>query len=233
MPIDHNLFSTIFCLFIFSVTLVDPFSLEEATIADIQLAFSRNELTSRQLTELYISQLDALNPLLRCVLELNPDALDQADEADRRRLAGDHLGELDGVPLLLKDSIVAGDKMNTSLGSYALLGARAVVERLRKAGAVILGKASLSEWYSLRSPEIPRGWCARSGQGVVLSNHLLPSCSSLYRILLTVCRWGFHFSIDTLTVCRQNNAVNLDRGRLWIIKIHERLKIFLWRIASG
>ncbi|OWM80376.1 probable amidase At4g34880 [Punica granatum] len=164
--------STLLCFFcLFSVAAGDSFSLKEATIGDIQLAFSRNEITSRRLTELYLSQIESLNPLLRCVLEVNPDALEQAEEADRRRLAADLRGDLDGVPVLLKDSIETADKMNTTLGSYALLGARAeraahVVERLRMAGAVILGKASLSEWYSLRSPEMPPGWCARSGQGL-------------------------------------------------------------------
>lgn len=161
----------------FLATAIDDpqFTFPEATIQSIHLAFAQNRLTSRQLVNFYLGQIQALNPSLRCVLEVNPDALDQADEADRLRAAAGGngtLGNLHGIPVLLKDSIGTDDKMNTSAGSYALLGARVardafVVERLRNAGAVILGKASMSEWYSLRSWEMPRGWCARGGQGLV------------------------------------------------------------------
>ncbi|KAI3441235.1 PLCXc domain-containing protein [Psidium guajava] len=160
----------------FLATAIDDpqFTFPEATIQSIHLAFAQNRLTSRQLVNFYLGQIQALNPSLRCVLEVNPDALDQADEADRLRAAAGGngtLGNLHGIPVLLKDSIGTDDKMNTSAGSYALLGARVardafVVERLRNAGAVILGKASMSEWYSLRSWEMPRGWCARGGQGL-------------------------------------------------------------------
>ena len=82
------------------------------------------------------------------------------------------MGELHGVPVLLKDSIATKDKLNTTAGSYALLGSvvprdASVVEKLRNAGAVILGKTSLTEWYGTRSPLIPNGWCARAGLAVV------------------------------------------------------------------
>ena len=171
-------------LLVFSAIFVNPingsqFSITEATIDDIHLAFSENQLTSRQLVDLYLDQIEALNPLLRSVLEVNPDALNQADEADRERqeqAAKDQgrrsLGELHGIPILLKDSIGTKDKLNTTCGSYALLGSTVardsgVVQRLRKSGAVILGKASLSEWYGVRSSEIPDGWCARGGQALV------------------------------------------------------------------
>lgn len=115
---------------------------------------------------------------------MNPDARDQADEADREmeRSLGRPRGPLHGVPVLLKDSMNTADRLNTTVGSYALLGAVArrdatVVERLREAGAVVVGKASVSEWYNFRSFGIPGGWCARSGQGVVSSTFLLPSLS--------------------------------------------------------
>ena len=111
-------------------------------------------------------------------LEVNPDTLNQVDEVDRERqaMAKDQghrsLGELHGIPILLKDSIGTKDKLNTTCGSYALLGSTVarysdVVQRLRKARAVILGKASLSEWYGVWSLEIPDGWCARGGQALV------------------------------------------------------------------
>ncbi|XP_030517900.1 probable amidase At4g34880 isoform X1 [Rhodamnia argentea] len=174
-----SLFSlSLLLLFLSFVTAAiddSQFTFHEATIETIHLAFAQNRLTSRQLVHFYVDRVQTLNPSLRCVLELNPDALHQADEADRLRAAaggdGTTLGHLHGIPVLLKDSIGTDDKLNTSAGSYALLGARVardafVVERLRSAGAVILGKASMSEWYSVRSFEMPSGWCARGGEGL-------------------------------------------------------------------
>ncbi|PSS25996.1 Amidase [Actinidia chinensis var. chinensis] len=151
------------------------FNIHEATIDAIQRAFAAKALTSRQLVDVYLDRIEELNPVLRGVMEVNPDARVSADEADREREESHQgrrwLGGLHGVPVLLKDSIATKDKMNTTVGSYALLGSEVardagVVERLRNAGAVILGKASVSEWYHLRSFGIPDGWSARSGQAV-------------------------------------------------------------------
>lgn len=159
----------------------DQFTIVEATIDEIQTAFDQNKLTSTQLVEFYITQIETLNPRLRSVIEVNPDARSQAEKADleRKRNQGRRfLGELHGIPVLLKDTIATKDKLNTSAGSYALVGSvvardATVVEKLRDAGAVILGKASLTEWYSFRSlGKIPNGWCARAGQAQV-SNHFL------------------------------------------------------------
>ncbi|KAI3446223.1 hypothetical protein Pfo_002888 [Paulownia fortunei] len=148
------------------------FTIEEATIKDVQRAFTENKLTSRQLVDYYLNRIETLNPVLRSVIEVNPDAVAQADRADLER-QGDNGSRpsLHGIPVLLKDSIATNDKLNTTAGSYALLGAvvprdAGVVERLRNVGAVILGKASMSEWYHFRSWGIPNGWCARVGQGV-------------------------------------------------------------------
>ncbi|KAH7850752.1 hypothetical protein Vadar_002513 [Vaccinium darrowii] len=160
-------------LFLFIHINSSDFPIQEATIDDIQRAFADNKLTSRQLVDFYLHRIETLNPVLRAVIEVNPDARDQAEEADRERERNDggRRSQLHGVPVLLKDSMDTADKLNTTVGSYALLGSvvgrdATVVERLRKAGAVILGKASLSEWYRFRSFKIPDGWCARSGQGV-------------------------------------------------------------------
>ncbi|XVF45484.1 hypothetical protein PTKIN_Ptkin02bG0210300 [Pterospermum kingtungense] len=149
------------------------FSIKEATVHDLQLAFAKGQLTSRQLVEFYIEEIHRLNPLLRGVIEVNPDALYQADKADKDRKAkspGASLGGLHGIPILLKDNIATKDKMNTTAGSLALLGSivprdAGVVTRLRKSGAIILGKASLSEWAHYRDNNAPSGWCAVSGQG--------------------------------------------------------------------
>ncbi|GMH13541.1 hypothetical protein Nepgr_015382 [Nepenthes gracilis] len=152
------------------------FRIEESTIAGIHKAFTEKKLTCRQLVDHYLNQIEALNPLLRAVVEVNPDAGDLADDADTRWEAcggdGRLLGELHGIPVLVKDSIGTGDKLNTTAGSYSLLGSvvardATVVERLRLAGAILMGKASMSEWYRIRSLDrLPNGWCARSGQGV-------------------------------------------------------------------
>ncbi|XP_031247941.1 probable amidase At4g34880 isoform X2 [Pistacia vera] len=149
------------------------FSIKEATIRDIHLAFKLNKLTSRQLVELYLGEIHKLNPKLRGVIEVNPDALKLAEKADQEREAGaarSKLG-LHGIPILLKDNIATKDKMNTTAGSFALVGSVVprdafVVTKLIKAGAIILGKASMSEWAAFRSfGGPPNGWCARSGQG--------------------------------------------------------------------
>ncbi|KAJ4832578.1 hypothetical protein Tsubulata_030779 [Turnera subulata] len=153
------------------------FSIEEATIDGLQLAFKQNQLTSRQLVEFYIRQIHKLNPLLRGVIEVNPDALTLADKADqdrRNKVPGSSVG-LHGIPILLKDNIATKDKLNTTAGSLALLGSivprdAGVAAKLRKAGAIILGKASLSEWANFRSYGAPSGFCARSGQGKASSN---------------------------------------------------------------
>ena len=128
------------------------FSIKEATIKDIKLAFERNQLSSRQLVEFYIGEIFRLNGLLKGVKEVNPDALLQADAADKKRKYKVHgsLPDLHGIPILLKDNIATKDRLNRTAGSFALLGSvvprdAGVVEKLRKAGAIILGKACLKK----------------------------------------------------------------------------------------
>jgi len=164
------------------------FSIREATIGDLQLAFEQNQLTSRQLVEFYIREIRRLNSVLNGVIEVNLDALYQADKADHERKAKactpGSLSGLHGIPILLKDNIGTKDKLNTTAGSFALLGSvvprdAGVVTKLRKAGAIIMGKASLSEWANFRSLNAPNGWSARGGSGKVtniiyfLINYLL------------------------------------------------------------
>ncbi|KEH20625.1 putative asparaginyl-tRNA synthase (glutamine-hydrolyzing) [Medicago truncatula] len=155
-----------------STTLASGISIKEATVQDLQLAFQRKQLTSRQLVEFYLKQINIQNPVLKGVLEVNPDALAQADRADkeRREKAAGSLSRLHGIPILVKDNIATKDKLNTTAGSFALLGSvvprdAGVVNKLRKAGAIILGKATLSEWSHYRSNGAPSGWSARGGQG--------------------------------------------------------------------
>ena len=155
-----------------ATSLNPTFPIKEATIKDLQTAFHESKLTSKQLVKYYLNQIQRLNPLLRAVIEVNPDALKQAEESDRRRARSKKCSKLNGIPILIKDNIASKDGMNTTAGSFALLGSvvkrdAGVVKRLRKAGAVILGKASLSEWANFRSSNAPSGWCARGGQGQV------------------------------------------------------------------
>ncbi|XP_058078137.1 probable amidase At4g34880 [Magnolia sinica] len=147
------------------------FNIKEATVHDIQVAFQQQKLSSRQLVLFYLDQIRILNPILHAVIEINPDALHQADVADQERSDGKcSKGPLHGIPILLKDNIATADQLNSTAGSLALLGSvvprdAGVVTRLRDAGAVILGKASLSEWSKFRSTSTPNGWSARGGQG--------------------------------------------------------------------
>ncbi|CAI0557547.1 unnamed protein product [Linum tenue] len=118
------------------------FAIEEATVEQIQQAFAQNQLTSKQLVNFYFDQIRSLNPLLRGVLEVNPDALRQAEQADRERAAGGLLTDLHGIPVLLKDGIGTRDALNTTCGSYALLGSvvardAGVVERPADRNSVV------------------------------------------------------------------------------------------------
>jgi amidase len=150
----------------------DTFPFREATVAQLQAQMAAGRLTSEQLTRAYIERIHALDssgPGVNAVMELNPDALALARKADEMRRHGVVLGPLHGIPVLLKDNIDTGDKMQTSAGSFALVGTPAprdstVAANLRAGGAVILGKTTLSEWANFRSFESISGWSGRGGQ---------------------------------------------------------------------
>src|SRR4051794_1112357 len=148
------------------------FPLEEASVAQLQDWMSSGRYTARQIAELYLQRIEALDqkgPALHAVLELNPDALTIADALDAERKAKGPRGPLHGVPILIKDNIDTGDKLQTTAGSLALEGNVAakdafVIARLRAAGAIILGKTNLSEWANFRSQHSSSGWSGRGGQ---------------------------------------------------------------------
>ena len=148
------------------------FPYAEATIEDLQARMAAGRLTSRELTAAYLGRIatvDQAGPRLRAVIEVNPDALAQAEERDAERRAGRVRGPLHGIPVLLKDNIATADRMETTAGSLALVGLRpprdaALVARLRVAGAVLLGKTNLSEWANFRGQRSISGWSARGGQ---------------------------------------------------------------------
>ncbi|HYA48072.1 MAG TPA: amidase, partial [Burkholderiales bacterium] len=128
--------------------------------------------TSESLVSLYlkrIEDIDRAGPALNAVIETNPEALTIARELDRERREKRPRGPLHGVPILIKDNIDTADRMETTAGSLALLGSKPardafVVERLRAAGAVIIGKTNLSEWANFRSSRSTSGWSGRGGQ---------------------------------------------------------------------
>jgi amidase len=138
----------------------------EATIPELQALMVSGALTSEQLTTNYLNQIASLNPLLHAVIETNPDALAIAAERDAERDSGSLRGPLHGIPVLVKDNFATADTMETTAGSLALVGSTVpadsvVVDRLRAAGAVILGKANLSEWANFRGNAPFNGWSAR------------------------------------------------------------------------
>ena len=149
-----------------------PFRHAEATVAQLQAEMAAGRLTSEQLTRDYIQRildLDQGGPGVNAVIELNPDAISMARDADAKRRRGIVLGPLHGIPVLLKDNIDTGDKMQTTAGSFALVGTPArrdstVAANLRAGGAVILGKTNLSEWANFRSFESVSGWSGHGGQ---------------------------------------------------------------------
>ena len=151
---------------------VAPFAIEEKSIAELSAGMKRGEYTARSLTQQYldrIASLDRQGPSLRHVLETNPDAHAIADTLDAERRAGRIRGPLHGIPVLVKDNIDSADRMTTTAASLALEGTIAsrdahVVERLRAAGAIILGKTNLSEWANFRSTHSSSGWSGRGGQ---------------------------------------------------------------------
>jgi amidase len=149
-----------------------PFEFDEANVAALEQRMADGSLSAHTLTARYlerIAALDAAGPALHAVIEVNPDALADADALDAERRAGHVRGALHGIPVLLKDNIEAAGRLHTSAGSLALANAIAehdatIVARLRAAGANVLGKTNLSEWANFRSSNASSGWSGRGGQ---------------------------------------------------------------------
>jgi amidase len=148
------------------------FAFAEATVADLQAHMAAGRHSARAIAQAYLARIAALDqagPSVRSVIEVNPDALEIADRMDAERRGGRVRGPLHGIPVLLKDNVDTGDRMQTTAGSLALVGAPAprdafIAARLREAGAVILGKTNLSEWANFRSTRSSSGWSGRGGQ---------------------------------------------------------------------
>jgi amidase len=145
--------------------------MKDLTILDMQQRMQSDDFTARELLETYLARIEAIDrsgPRLNAVIELNPDALAIADALDAERRARGPRSPLHGIPILLKDNIDTADRMQTTAGSLALAGSLPaqdsfVAQRLRAAGAVILGKTNLSEWANFRSTSSTSGWSSRGG----------------------------------------------------------------------
>src|SRR5437016_2117705 len=165
------------------------FVLEETTVAELQRGITSGRFTAAVLVRRYlkrIEELDRNGPRLKAVIELNPDALAIAEALDKERHAKGPRGPLHGIPVLIKDNIDTHDRMTTTAGSLALEGSIAprdafVVERLRAAGAVVIGKANLSEWANFRGSRSISGWSGRLGWQGTKRLHPIPRCDGAAR----------------------------------------------------
>jgi amidase len=155
-----------------SALAAGSFDFIEKSIPELQDAMASGQLTSRQLTQGYIRRMQSLNPLLHSVIEVNPNAIAIATQLDNERRRGQVRGPLHGIPLLVKDNIATDDQMQTTAGSLAIYGNHVpgdavIIQQLRAAGAIIVGKSNLGEWANFRSniPVYPLavGWSARGG----------------------------------------------------------------------
>lgn len=144
--------------------------IEEITILELQNAMKAGEVTSRQLVGMYLERIKQIDGKLNSILELNPDALAIAEQMDKERKSGKLRSPMHGIPVVIKDNIDTADKMKTTAGSLALVDSPTpkqdafIVQQMRKAGAVLLGKTNLSEWANFRSENSSSGWSGRGGQ---------------------------------------------------------------------
>ena len=153
----------------FRVVPLSGYEIFEITIEQLQGHFTKGNFTSVEFTKYCLGRIRALDPYVETVIETNPDAEKIAADLDLERAQGSLRGPLHGVPVLVKDNIATKDKMQTTAGSWALLGSEVprdanVVSKLREAGAIILGHANMGEWASVRSKVYSTGYSPRRGQ---------------------------------------------------------------------
>lgn len=152
---------------------INPFELDEITISELQDGMKSGKFTAHSLVEKYTERIEEIDkdkhgPAINSIIELNPDGLSIADSLDKERKEKGPRGPMHGIPVLIKDNIDTADRMMTTAGSLALLGSKPlqdshVAQKLRTAGAVILGKTNLSEWANIRSSHSTSGWSGRGG----------------------------------------------------------------------
>jgi amidase len=158
-----------------SASAAGGFDFVEKSIPELQAAMASGELSSKDLVKGYLDRIQSLNSLLHSVIETNPNAISIAQQLDNERRRGQVRGPLHGIPILVKDNIATDDNMETTAGSLALVHSRVpadalIIQQLRAAGAVILGKANLGEWANFRGfinvYPLAVGWSARGGDTI-------------------------------------------------------------------
>jgi amidase len=197
---------------------IEPFDIQEATILQMQKKLSSGEITAQWLTETYLKRIDQIDkhgPAINSVIEINPEALEIAQALDQERKEKGSRGPLHGIPILIKDNIDTDDRMMTTAGSLALLGSRPsqdafVAQKLREAGAVILGKTNLSEWANFRSSTSTSGWSGRGGQTknpyALDRNPCGSSSGSGSAVAASLCAGAIGTETDGSVVCPSSNC---------------------------
>ena len=192
---------------------IPQFELDEISISELQRMMGSGELTARSIVEKYldrIERVDKSGPNINSIIELNPDVFQIADKLDEERKAGQVRGPMHGIPVLFKDNINTADKMTTSAGSLALADSIApkdafIVEKLRQAGAIILGKTNLSEWANFRGNRSTSGWSGRGGQTknpyVLDRNPCGSSSGSAVAVAANLCAAAIGTETDGSIVC--------------------------------
>lgn len=191
--------------------------IEEMTIKDLQKGYSEGKFTVRQVVQTYIDRIEEIDkngPALNSIIIVNPDALAIADELDKELKAGKSRGPMHGVPVILKDNIDTHDKMPTTAGATALRNSfpdrdSFIAKKLREAGAVILGKANLSEWANFRADVSSSGWSGVGGQTknpyVLDRNPCGSSSGSGVSVSANLCMLAIGTETNGSIVCPSNN----------------------------
>ena len=189
----------------------------EITIDEIQKAYGMGEYTIAELTQYYLDRIDSLSingPQLNAILTINPDALNIANQLDDEMQKGIFRGPLHGIPILLKDNIDTGDKMPCTAGARAMKDSypqkdSPLVAQLREAGAVILGKANLSEWANFHSSYSSSGWSGLGGQTKnpydLSRNPCGSSSGSAVAVASNLCVLAIGTETDGSIICPSNN----------------------------
>ena len=194
--------------------------MKEYTITEIQSLMEKGKLTAKILTEMYLNriiEIDKNGPKLNSIIEINPEAIKIAETLDEERKNKKIRGPLHGIPVIIKDNINTGDKMQTTAGSLAFDGHIAsedafIVKKLRDAGAIILGKANLSEWANFRSTRSTSGWSSRGGQTVnpysLNRNPCGSSAGSAVAVAANLCTVAIGTETDGSVICpSQTNSI--------------------------
>ena len=190
---------------------------DEITINEIQQSLKSKEYNIQELTKFYLDRIDSLSfngPELNAVITVNPDAMKIAKELDEELSSGTIRGPLHGIPVLLKDNINTGDKMATTAGANAMKNSFAekdspIAEQLRKAGAIIIGKANLSEWANFHSTTSSSGWSAIGGQTknpyILTTNPCGSSSGSAVAVAANLCVVAIGSETNGSIMCPANN----------------------------